>query len=171
MKLLFLIGMPGAGKTWWGKQIADAYGYQFFDLDTVIEKKQGKTIPAIFAGDGEAGFREKENLALKYLIKEVKANTIVSCGGGTPVWLDNMDIMKKSGCVIYLQASFDSILNNLHKEDKVRPLLQVPHVYDELMHLYEERKAIYEEAHYILQVENISVATFAQIINSCTDRL
>lgn len=170
MSLVFLVGMPGAGKTYWGVQLSAALGLSFIDLDKYIEEQAGATVSHIFQESGEAVFREKETLALQALVANAGTQCIIACGGGTPIFGDNLHIMKAAGCVIYLKASFDTLLANLQRDHTDRPLLKQKDPTLLLQDLFEKRRAYYEQAHYILDVENLSVPTFAQIIAQCTDR-
>lgn len=170
MNRFFLIGMPGAGKTFWGKQWADASGYSFIDLDEYIETKEQRSIPEIFRASGEPAFRAIERKALEELIAKHRDTIIIACGGGTPVWQDNLQTLKNAGCVIYLHARISTLVRNLSIEKDRRPLLLGQDIEEKLTALFEQRKPIYDQAHHILQVENISVATFAQIQDICTNR-
>jgi shikimate kinase len=168
---LFLTGMPAAGKTYWGEKIAQAYHLQFIDLDIFIEQHEKASIPALFAQYGEKGFRERESFHLRNIIDTSVTTTIVACGGGTPCFDDNMALMKKSGVVVYLKAGIDLILEHLKNSPEVRPLLSGrKNIPDFLTDLLQKRSAIYEQSHYILQVKDISLATFDKIISSCTNR-
>lgn len=164
--MIFLVGMPGAGKTFWGRKIADAYAWHFTDLDTFIEKKERATISTIFELDGEHGFREKEHAYLGKLIASQEENTIIACGGGTPCYFDNMDVMLQAGIVIYLQAGIDQLVNNLQQEQQQRPLLRnTANLHETLTQLLQAREHCYLRATHILQTENISLTTFGKILD------
>lgn len=164
--ILFLIGMPGAGKTYWGKKLALEYGFQHTDLDESIEEQTGKTIAQIFSADGEGAFRNTEATTLRNLAQSVKGDTIISCGGGTPVFHDNLAYMKAHGCVVYLQASISYLANRLNNANTKRPLLEGA-IEERLEQLYEKRKNIYEQAHHIVDAETLTVGNFAEIIAKC----
>ena len=171
-KIIFLIGMPAVGKSFWGDRIAQAYSLQFTDLDLSISQEEQASIAALFAKYGETGFREREQKYLKKIIRNVTADTVVSCGGGTPGYADNMQIMKAAGTVIYLMADTRYLLNNLKNSNEIRPLLNGRgdmSIY--LNDLLQKRKNIYEQAHHILHAEDISLITFDKIITSCISRL
>src|ERR1700761_1236239 len=104
MSLIFLIGMPGAGKTHWGNRLSGELGYSFIDTDAAIEKEKKNSIANIFSNEGEEKFREAEEKILQDIIQNKHGNEIIACGGGTPCYRNNMDLMKSSGCVIYLKA-------------------------------------------------------------------
>ena len=99
---VMLIGYMGAGKTTIGKVLARDMGMEFYDLDDYIEGRFHQKIPDIFAEKGEEGFREME----KRMLHEVAEfeNVIISCGGGTPCFFDNMDFMNSRGETVFLDA-------------------------------------------------------------------
>jgi shikimate kinase len=168
-KFFFLIGMPGVGKTYWGEKLSPVLNFAFADLDRYIEQEEGRTIPAIFSTDGERYFRKLEHRVLSGLVHVTeKTPMIVACGGGTPCYFDNLQLMKQAGTVIYLRASIGTLVEHLCEEDGMRPLLENGMIYDKLIHLLEDRAAFYEQAHYIVDVENLSVATFGEIFRTCT---
>lgn len=164
--ILFLIGMPGAGKTYWGKKLALEYCLQHTDLDESIEAQSGKTIPQIFREDGEEAFREMEATTLRNVTQSVKEDIIISCGGGTPVFHDNLAYMKAQGCVVYMQAPISYLANRLNNTNTKRPLLEGA-IEERLEQLYENRKNIYEQAHHIVDAETLTVGNFAEIIAQC----
>lgn len=168
--LLFLVGMPGAGKTVWGEKLAVYYGWQPVDMDDVIEAQTGKSIPAIFATEGEPVFRQYERDALQHIITTVQEPAIVSCGGGTPLFFDNLEQMKRNGCVIYLDAAIDTLIRHLKGETTQRPLLSDGDIAVKLSTLLAQRQEKYRQAHYIFSVETLTEATFAEIIAACTNR-
>lgn len=169
-KLIFLIGMPGVGKTWWGGKIAETYGLPFIDLDRLIADGEQAAIPELFAQYGEQGFRRKEHQYLTKLIEGCETG-IVACGGGTPCFQGNMQLMKDNGFVVYLEADVLYLLKNLKSDTQVRPLLQTtndPAATVEQM--LNERRSFYEQAHYILHTQDISITTFAEMISLCTNK-
>jgi shikimate kinase len=161
--------MPGAGKTYWGRRLAIAYGLKFVDLDTFIEEREGKSVTEIFETIGEAGFRINEAEALQDVIADSKSTKIIACGGGTPVFGDNLRLMKETGCVVYLRAELSILAQRLAGELDRRPLLtRDPFLLPTLQQMLDARESFYEQAHYIFDVENLSLTNFEQIIASCT---
>ena len=122
MRRIILIGYMGAGKTTVGRALSKAMGLPFYDLDWYIESRMHKTIPQIFAERGEEGFR----LIERNMLHEVAEfeNIIISCGGGTPCFFDNMEYMNGQGDVIYLKASPDVLYKHLLMGKTERPLLK-----------------------------------------------
>ena len=103
MQRIFLIGYMGVGKTTLGKALADRTGLSFIDLDLFIEGRYRKTIRQIFEAEGEEAFREIERKAL-HEVAEFE-DIILSTGGGTPCFFDNMTYMNSVGTTVYLKAS------------------------------------------------------------------
>ena len=163
--MLFIIGMPGVGKTYWGSRVAEATDSKFVDLDIYIEEQEQTTIKALFENLGEDGFRKKEHQYLEKVINLFPGQTVIASGGGTPCFHQNISIMKQAGKVIYLQAEVSHLISNIKKEPDVRPLLiGRENLSGYLLGLLLERKAYYEQAQHILQTDNISLANFTQIL-------
>ena len=164
-KRLFLTGMPGAGKTYWGNQLSRALNWNFIDLDNYISLKEKASISALFASYGEKGFRDREQKYLSDIINGVDLPLVIACGGGTPCFFNNMEVMKKNGIVVYLDLPVDDLVKRLNSSVEVRPMLKgrgdLPAY---LTRMHKERKAFYELAHHILQPEFISITTFEKII-------
>lgn len=122
MKRIFLIGYMGAGKTTLGKALARETNLDFYDLDWFIEDRFHKKISDIFAERGESGFREIE----RNMLREVGEfeNVIISCGGGTPCFFDNMDYMNGQGDTIFLNATPVALKEHLLMGKSQRPLIQ-----------------------------------------------
>lgn len=171
MSLVFLIGMPASGKSYWGKVLEESYRWQFVDIDDRIVEAKGKTITQIFEDEGEAQFREIESQALKEIVDNATEDTIVATGGGVVLSSDNMLLMKTSGCVVYLETPIDILKERLEKDVNNRPLFKNFLDIDFLLkNLYETRKPLYEQADYIFEYKNISVVNFEEILNKCIDR-
>jgi shikimate kinase len=121
MAKIFLIGYMGSGKTTAGKKLAAELGYAFTDLDHFIEAQYQQSIPEIFASKGEAEFRAMEHNALKKLLE--KTDAVISCGGGTPCYFNNMELMNNHGLTIYLKMSVNALVNRLLNAKEKRPLI------------------------------------------------
>ena len=119
---IIMIGYMGAGKTTVGRQLALALGCSFYDLDWYIEMRYHRTVAQIFAERGEEGFRELERNML-HEVAEFE-NIVLSCGGGTPCFFDNMEYMNQQGETIYLNASPAVLKEHLQMGKSVRPLIQ-----------------------------------------------
>ncbi len=121
MKPLFIIGYMGCGKTTFGRALSAATGLRFIDLDFYIEQRYRSTVKEIFAAVGEEGFRKRER---EMLLEVAEFNDcIISCGGGTPCFFDNIDQMNMKGTTLWLQASEDTLFSRLIRKREKRPLL------------------------------------------------
>lgn len=121
MHPIFLLGYMGSGKTTVGRAVAKATGLEFIDLDHYIESRFCKSIKDIFAEKGEEGFREVERAMLSEVCNF--ENVIVACGGGTPCFYDNMEVMSRAGSTVYLNASVDVLHSRLLSGRAARPLI------------------------------------------------
>lgn len=121
MVRVFLCGYMGSGKTTLGKSLASTMNLTFIDLDNFIESRQHKTVKEIFAEVGESGFRDIERKSL-IEVSEYE-DVIISLGGGTPCFFENMDIVNAAGVSVYLKPSEDVLLARLIKGKHKRPLL------------------------------------------------
>ncbi|MCI7579614.1 MAG: shikimate kinase [Prevotella sp.] len=153
MKRIILIGYMGAGKTTVGKALSKQMGLPFYDLDWYIESRMHKTVPQIFAERGEEGFR----LIERNMLHEVAEfeNVIISCGGGTPCFFDNMDYMNGQGDVIYLKASPEVLYKHLLMGKTERPLLKNKTLEQLICFIKEQlqlREPFYSKAKYVLDV-------------------
>ena len=162
---IFLTGFMGSGKSHWGRIWARQYALNFYDLDTQIEKSFRMSVEEIFEKQGEEKFREIERLQLRKF--ESKKGFLMSCGGGTPCFFDNMDWMKDHGKVIYLRASPGYILKRVIDETEKRPLLKEINS-SELLFFIEsklkEREPFYNQSHHILDAENLTGESLNGII-------
>lgn len=153
MKRIILIGYMGSGKTTVGRALAKAVGLPFYDLDWYIENRMRKKVSAIFAERGEAGFREIERNML-HEVAEFE-DVIISCGGGTPCFFDNMDYLNQQGQVVWLHCEPEVLQKHLLMGKGDRPLLKgkTP---DELIDYIREqlayREQFYAKARYKLDV-------------------
>lgn len=119
---IFLIGYMGSGKSHLGWKLANHLGVQFVDMDNYIEERNCKTIPQIFAEEGEAEFRKKERKALEELSEFT--DIVIATGGGAPCFFDNVDLMNNSGKTIYLNIDPKILADRLMKSKTERPLIK-----------------------------------------------
>ncbi len=162
--LVFLIGFMGSGKTHWGKIWAAKNGLNFYDLDEVIETKEGKTIATIFETKGEGYFRKIETAALHTLSE--KQNCIIACGGGAACFNDNMQWMNENGTTVYLSATPQYIFNHVIDGQLKRPLIKKLNKAELLFFIEQklkEREPFYKQAKIILQVNDINDDSFQQL--------
>lgn len=146
--LIFLIGMPLSGKSSFGKRLAKALQVPFIDLDKEIEWAEKMKISDIFHQKSESHFRALEHAALKNEINSCH-QAVIACGGGTPMFHHNMELMLQNGLVIYLEAELDILLARAtSKNTSKRPLLSSSEeLKNRLENLLAIRKTIYERAH------------------------
>lgn len=174
MKSIIIIGYMGAGKTTVGKALAKELGIMFYDLDWYIESRMHKTVKQIFDESGEDGFRQIEHNML-HEVAEFE-NIVLSCGGGTPYFFDNMDYMNQLGETVYLKASPETLYAHLKMGKGVRPLLlnKTPEeVQVFIREQLQKREPFYEKAKHIFDVNvmdnfdkiNETVAQIRQLLN------
>ena len=121
--LIALTGFMGSGKTTVGRIVADALGCPFLDLDEVIVKKAGRSIPAIFEADGEKGFRRLEKQALEQTVaKYAESTAVLALGGGTVTVPGAIGLLRDKTLCIYLQADEETLRRNLEGRTEGRPL-------------------------------------------------
>lgn len=132
---LVLIGMPSCGKTTIGQQIASTYGYEFVDLDEMIIKKSGMTIPQIFKEYGEEYFRELETQVSKEA--SLFTHHVIACGGGVIKKEENIKYLAQNGWIFFIDCDL-----NLLVSDDSRPLSSTP---QQLNNLYEQRLPLYKK--------------------------
>lgn len=157
MSKIFLIGFMGSGKTTVGKQLATLLQYDFMDLDEYIEGKEQATITQLFETKGEIYFRERESYYLKSL--QEATQLVVSTGGGTPCYYDNMDWMNSNGVTVYLKAVPKLLADRLKKERDHRPLLKEKsdaEVIDFIQHKLLEREHFYTTAKVIVEAVSLN---------------
>ncbi|MDQ0256282.1 shikimate kinase [Evansella vedderi] len=148
---IYLVGFMGVGKTTVGKELAKAIERSFVDLDEYIIQKQQLTIPEIFERFGESGFRKMETDALKDCFGK---KAVVSTGGGIVEVESNIQCMEKSGIIVFLNASFETIYDRI-KGDSTRPLTNEG--LSGLKNRFERRIPLYKKGKIIIDTEEKSV--------------
>jgi shikimate kinase len=153
---IFLIGFMGSGKSYTGKRLAATLGYDFYDLDALIEAQEGCKIAAIFEEKGEARFREIEQQTLHRTADW--EDVVISCGGGTPCFFDNMEWMNARGITIWLDPAVKTVLSRLQRKPHKRPLLAGLDTEAQWMEFIErkleERRPFYEKAQLMYRQTN-----------------
>lgn len=141
MVRIFLTGYMGAGKTTLGKAFARELGLSFIDLDWYIEERFRKTISQLFAERGEDGFRRLE----RDLLHEAGEfeDVVISTGGGTPCFFDNMDYMNIQGKTVFLDVDVETLFRRLRVATQQRPILRGKSD-EELLYLITEHTSFYE---------------------------
>lgn len=154
---LFLIGLPGSGKTTMAKQVAEYQGLAFVDLDKEIEKSESKKVEEIFAELGEVTFRRIEAEVLKKFCG-LTYGFVMATGGGAPCFGNNLELMKASGKVVFLDVPTKEIASRISKQSLNRPLLknETPDsMKDRIEFLRSHRISFYRQAHFIVSGSQI----------------
>ena len=162
--LITLTGFMGSGKTTVGKVLADFLGCPFFDLDDLVVKKAGKTIPEIFAQDGEPAFRQLEVRLLRQTVEKYGENTaVLSLGGGAVTTPSSAELLNGKTVCIYLRATLETLLQRLEGQTAGRPLAD-----GALSARLAEREPLYEKtAHVIVDTDGLSPEEVADEIIIC----
>lgn len=173
----------GAGKSYTGKNIAGELNVPFIDLDHWMEDKYGCSVTEIFANEGEAGFRQKESLALAEIyqhFEESNAKTskdssiqlIISTGGGAPCFNGNMEWMNRYGMTVWLDPPLETLLQRLEKEKSHRPLLAnltFAEMETFIIQKLKERSVYYGKASIRIQEEKIDLNQLLKYIKHAQD--
>ena len=167
---IFLIGYMGAGKSVIGKSLSNKINYEFYDLDDYIEMKEGKKVSDIFDQENEVYFRKIENKYLHQLSSK-KEKKIISTGGGTPCFENNLDIIMNStnSLSIYLKANVNTLVERLKNSITKRPLIL--HLNDDqelrdfiTKHLF-ERSFYYEKSDIKIKTDDLELNDIVKLIS------
>ena len=153
MRRIIIIGYMGSGKTTVGRALAKELGLPFYDLDWYIESRMRKKVSQIFAERGEEGFRQIERSML-HEVAEFE-DVVVSCGGGTPCFFDNIDYMNEQAQVVWLKATPEVLHKHLMMGKGDRPLLKGKTPDELIAYIREQlqyREQFYSKAAYVLDV-------------------
>lgn len=153
MTRIILVGYMGAGKTTVGRQLAMALGLSFYDLDWYIEMRYHRTVAQLFSERGEEGFRELERNML-HEVAEFE-DVVLSCGGGTPCYFDNMDYINAQAETIYLKADPEVLAMHLKMGKVERPLIKGKTGEELVQYIREslqKREPFYSKAKHMLDV-------------------
>ena len=156
MTRIFLIGYMGAGKSTLGKAFSRELGLTFIDLDWYIEERFHKTVQQLFSERGEQGFRELEQKML-HEVAEFE-DVVISAGGGTPCFFDNMDYMNACGDTVFLQVEPEVLFHRLKVAKQQRPLLANKSD-EELMNFIcealQKRHPFYSQAKFLFRADEL----------------
>lgn len=161
----FLLGLPGSGKSFWADKLSHLLTVPAFHLDNEIEMSEQKTIAQIFSEKGEDYFRHKETEILKTFSN--RTSFVLSVGGGTPCFNNNMEWMNANGITVWIDESIEVIEQRLMQGKTHRPL--IANIPDEKLHSFlseisKKRTAFYSEAKHHLKEDNINEASFLKIL-------
>jgi shikimate kinase len=140
---LYLVGFMGTGKTTVARAVGQKLGFDVVDSDHEIERLRGKSIPDIFAQDGEAAFRVMEREFIEHGHRPERM--VVACGGGLVVQSNMLELLKTKGVIVCLHASIETILARTSRH-RNRPLLAVENPEERIRTLYSAREPIYKQA-------------------------
>ena len=173
MERIFIVGYMGVGKTTVGKHLSKRLDLEFIDLDVYIQNKYHATIPQLFDTKGEDGFRKLERVALMEVAQF--ENVIVSTGGGTPCFFDNMQLMNQAGKTVYIQCDPEELAERLLASKTVRPIIAgksreelIPFIEEHLA----EREPFYRQADIIVTTDRLITKNHVSLLaNQILDKL
>lgn len=156
-----------SGKSTIGRKLANKLGLPFIDLDKIIEESQKQTIRSLMYQSGEENFRQIEKEML-YKIIEQNEHAVISTGGGTPCYYDNMQKMNESGTTIYLEVDIPTLVNRLMNSKTDRPLIwgkTKPELTQYAEELLKNRNPFYALARYKISGKNLSADDLINLFN------
>lgn len=163
---IYLIGYMGSGKSRLGRKFSKFLNTQFVDMDHYIEERNCKSVPQIFAEEGEEEFRKKERRALEELSEFT--DIVIATGGGAPCFYDNMDLMNRTGKTVYLNIDPNILADRLLKSKNERPLIKGKSR-EELLAFIDEtlkvRDTFYSKAKYQITRPDIDLTELQELIS------
>jgi shikimate kinase len=166
---IFLIGLPGSGKTTVGKELARKLNVPFLDLDAEVEMREKRQIQQLFKTQGESYFRKIESLVLKEWCGST-SDFVMATGGGTPCFFDNMDQINKAGESFFLDVPTKEIANRIKKSNlNKRPLFENLHeeeLKDKIEFLRSQRMGFYQKAHHRIVSDQVNVNDITSQLNA-----
>lgn len=163
---VFLVGFMASGKSSVGKKLAKKIGLPFADLDNYIEEKYNSTIRSLIANKGMDSFREIEKESLEVLITK-NENIVISAGGGTPYYFDNMKLMNDSGTTVYLEVDIPTLVDRLMYAKQDRPLIWGKSREDLTVYaddLFSKREKYYLEAKYKVSGKDFNMQALIKLL-------
>lgn len=165
---IVLVGFPGSGKSTTGKKLSKCLNWEFKDIDSEFEKNYKLSIPLFFQKYGEPAFRKCEKQILNNVL--TFSNVVISCGGGTPCYENNMALIVQNSLSIYLKMSPKSLYDRLSHSKKNRPLIagmterELQQYVDDLLLI---REPFYNQAQLHIKGENLKITDlYTEIINN-----
>lgn len=171
--IVTLMGFMGCGKSSVGRELARLLCCPFMDLDDVIEEAEGRSIPEIFANDGEAAFRRMEAEHLQILLDSHNISAVVALGGGTVMRKECAEMVREKTMCVYLRATVETLVRNLDGESENRPMLSNEEPLNvRVAHLLALRSGTYEQtAHMVIDTDGKSVEEIAMEIHRNLDKI
>ncbi len=164
---IYLVGMPGSGKSTIGRALAKCLRLTFIDADHALTDKTGVSIATIFELEGEVGFRQRETALIMELSE--RTNILVATGGGAILLADNRERLRATGVVVYLRAKLDDLWSRTQHDSK-RPLLRAANPREVLASLLEVREPLYSKIADLI-VESSGYPKVTRIAQEIVDRL
>lgn len=163
-----LVGFMGTGKTATGRVLAERLARALLDMDTEIERREGRSIPDIFLESGEPYFRSLE----RALVQELAGRTdlVISAGGGIVLNPDNISDLERAGLVVCLEASPECILDRVQHETH-RPLLQAADRLERIRALLDTRRRMYERVRFRIHTDGQTPEQTADLILALRESL
>ena len=164
--IISLLGYMGSGKSHISKNLSQKINFKLIDLDQKISEQHGISIPEIFQTRGEIYFRKEEKRILEQLLNS-EENLILSLGGGTPVYYNNMNIINEKSKSIFLRASVNTLTSRVLLQKNSRPLISkledsdIPEFIAK--HLF-ERNPYYSQAHFSIDTDSKSASEISEEI-------
>ncbi len=156
---IVITGFMGTGKTSVGREVARRLGWEFVDMDVLIEERLGMSIPEIFATHGEGFFRQQERELCRELAQ--RRGLVIATGGGALVPEENRRVLGRSGILICLTCEVDELLRRLGKV-KDRPLLEVADRRRRIESLLAQRREAYERIPHHIDTTGLTVEEVAE---------
>lgn len=156
----------GSGKTVFGKKLANRLNLEFYDLDKHIEQKYQMSIPSIFTSFDETVFRNLETIELNDFI--FKDNFVLSCGGGTPCFNNNMELINKLGTSVYIELNAITLCDRLLKSKTQRPLikgLSPQELQQKIEQLLADREKYYKQSNIKISGINLKPNSLIEILD------
>lgn len=164
---IVLVGFMGSGKSTIARALHQRLGYPLVEMDQVLEERAGKSIPRIFAEDGEEAFRDRESALLREQVESKAPGRIVSTGGGVVGRAENRELLRRLGYVVWLKVTPEMVLERTART-RHRPLLNTEDPEERIRTLMEQREPLYEEvAHLTLETGGLSSDEVATGILEC----
>jgi shikimate kinase len=172
LKKIFLIGFMGSGKSTHARKLAAAIGYSYLDLDEYIQKKEGASVQQIFSEKGEGHFRTLEKKYLEEIVQQDHC-AVVSLGGGTVCFNNNMEKVLESGLAVYLKMSAEALCSRLSNSRQERPMIAGKNKEELLSFIktkLEERRVFYERAQVTVDGLNLNPSKLKEEVYLFSER-
>lgn len=160
---IYLLGMPGSGKSILGTELSVILGYHFYDLDVEIEVNKSLSIAEFFKQQGAKEFRKVERNNLIKLTNK-RRFFLMSTGGGTPCYYNNIDFMNKNGTTVFINTDINKIIKRVLKQQGKRPMfsnVNENQLTKKMYALFEKRHEFYKKSQIIVEGDDINIKSIA----------